>query len=277
MNGPGSSPLRRRGRAVAAIARRDWYVLRSYPLQFLTGFGRSLVAIAAIATTARLVRDAPELERYGGDYFPFVLLGMSILVFVTVGITTFSNRIVEEQNLGTLEVVLASPVDLATFLVGGLVVPMARAVVVVIGYVVVAHVAFGVRLDPDGLVVAVPVAVLTVVAFGAIGVLSASLVLLTKRSDPIALVAAQASTFLGGALFPIALLPGWLRWSARCFPSYWSIEALRRALLGDEGLGAAVGPTLVLAAFAVGLVVVAALAFRASVRLGRRLGTLGAY
>lgn len=268
---------RRRARALIAITRRDWQLLRSYPLQLLTQFGRAFLAVAAIATSARLVRNAPELEQYGGDYFPYVLIGLSILVLVTVSLNTFSRRILEEQALGTLEVVLASPVGLATFLIGSLVIPMVRSAFIVVGYFVVAYLVFDVRMPVDGLLVAIPVSLLTVLAFGAIGVLSASFVLLTKRGDPIAIVAAQAATFLGGALFPVALLPAWLRWSAALFPSYWSIEALRRAMLGDDGPAAAIGPALVLLAFAVGLVVTSAFVFQATMRLCRRLGTLGAH
>jgi ABC-2 type transport system permease protein len=268
---------RRRARALGAITRRDWQLMRSYPLQIVTQFGRALIAVAAIATSARLVRNAPEMQQYGGDYFPYVLIGLSILVLVTVSLNTFSRRILEEQNLGTLEVVLASPIGLGTFLIGSLVIPMARATLIVVGYFVVAYLVFDVQLPFDGLLVAIPVSLLTVLAFGAIGVLSASFVLLTKRGDPIAIIAAQAATFLGGAIFPIALLPAWLRWSAVFFPSYWSIEALRQAMLGDDGPAGAVVPSMVLAAFALGLVVTSTLVFQATMRLCRRLGTLGVH
>ena len=268
---------RRRMRALGAITRRDWQLLRAYPLQIVTQFGRSLLAVAAIATSAQLVRNAPELDEYGGDYFPYVLIGLSILVLVTVSLNTFSRRILEEQNLGTLEVVLASPIGLGTFLIASLVIPMSRATLIVIGYFAVGYFVFDVHLPLDGILVSIPVAMLTVLAFGAIGVISASFVLLTKRGDPIAIIAAQAATFLGGALFPVALLPVWLRWSAVLFPSYWSIEALRQAMLGEEGPAGAVLPGAVLAAFAVGLVVTSSLIFRATMRLCRRLGTLGAH
>lgn len=269
--------VRRHARAIRAITRRDWDLLRAYPLQVVMQFARALVAVAAIATSARLVQDPPQLAQYGGDYFPYVLIGLSILVLVTVSLNTFSRRILEEQSLGTLEVVLASPVGLATFLIGSLVIPMVRAALIVLGYFAVAIFVFDVRLPFDGMLFSIPVALLTVLAFGAIGVMSASFVLLTKRSDPIAIIAAQAATFLGGAIFPIALLPGWLRWSAYFFPSYWSIEALRQATLSESGPAAAVGPALVLTAFAIGLIVTSTLVFRATIRLCRRLGTLGVY
>jgi ABC-2 type transport system permease protein len=267
----------RRLRSVVAIARRDWQMQRSYQFQLAMKLGGAFFVVATTATSARLVRHAPELERYGGDYFPFVLIGIAMLVFVTTGLRTFGARLAEEQSLGTLEVVLASPIDLGTFLLGGLIVPMAMAMASVVGFLAVAVAFFGARFPVEGLVLSVPIAVLTLASFSAIGILSASFIMLTKRGDPIGVLAAQLSTFAGGAFFPVSLLPRPVRWSAHLFPSYYSLEGLRGVLIGDGGVHAALWSMLVLAGFTAVLLPGALWCFRWSVRTCMRLGTLGTY
>ena len=76
---------------------------------------------------------------------------------------------------------------------------------------------------------------------------------LSTAGDIVALV----TTILGGALVPVALLPGWLRAVAPASPGYWALAAFHDALAGDPGqLGR---PLLVLAAFALGGMALAAL------------------
>ncbi|QXC61733.1 ABC transporter permease [Aquihabitans sp. G128] len=263
-------------RTVAAIARRDWRMQRSYQFQLVMRLAQTGFVVASLSITAKLVRSPPELAQYGGDYFTFALIGISMLAFLTAGLRTFGARLGEEQSLGTLEVVLASPVDLATFLLGSLVVPFAMAMLSVVGFMVVGVAFFGARFPITGVLLAIPIAGLTLAVFSAIGILSASFIVLTKRGDPIAVLAAQLSTFLGGAFFPISLLPRGIRWSAHLFPSYYSLQGLRAVLIGG-GAGDALAPTLVLAGFTAVLLPGSLWCFRWSIRTCMRLGTLGTY
>lgn len=42
-------------------------------------------------------------------------------------------------------------------------------------------------------------------------------------------------TGLGGALVPIAAMPGWARHLAPASPAYWAMSALRGAVAGEPG------------------------------------------
>jgi len=273
----GEAPRRpSRVRAIGAIARRDWRMQRSYQFQLFMRVAQTFFVVASLSFSAKLVKDPPELAEYRGNYFAFVLIGVSMLAFLTAGLRTFGARLGEEQSLGTLEVVLASPVDLGTFLLGSLVVPFGMAMVSVVSFFGVGVVFFGARFPITGLLLAIPISLLTLACFSAIGILSASFVLLTKRGDPIAVVASQLATFLGGAFFPVQLLPHWLRWAAKLFPSYYSLQGLRSVLIG-QGVDRAITPLLVLTAFAVVLLPASLWCFRWTVRTCMRLGTLGTY
>jgi ABC-2 type transport system permease protein len=68
-------------------------------------------------------------------------------------------------------------------------------------------------------------------AFVGLGLLTAAGTMLTRRSNPVALVLGAASVFLSGVLYPVSVLPGWLQSVGRFLPLTHALEALRRALL----------------------------------------------
>jgi ABC-2 type transport system permease protein len=44
-------------------------------------------------------------------------------------------------------------------------------------------------------------------------------------------------TLLGGAVFPIAVLPGWLQWLGRLMPIRFAYDGVRAALFSGSGWG----------------------------------------
>jgi ABC-2 type transport system permease protein len=78
-------------------------------------------------------------------------------------------------------------------------------------------------------------------------------------------VFALLTTVLGGALVPVALLPGWMRSVAPASPGYWALDAYRSALAGDQAqLGR---PLAMLGVFAlIGVAVAAAIGARQNAR-----------
>jgi ABC-2 type transport system permease protein len=78
-------------------------------------------------------------------------------------------------------------------------------------------------------------------------------------------VFALLTTVLGGALVPVALLPGWMRSVAPASPGYWALDAYRSALAGTPSqLGR---PLAMLGVFAlIGVAVAAGIGARQSAR-----------
>jgi len=223
------------------------------------------------------VNDRVHLRAYAGHYFEFVVIGTVLVAFVTLGLSTLSQTIADEQRAGTLEMLLSAPTSLPALLAGFLVVPLGLTTVQVAVEVAAAIAIFGAHFPLSGLLLALPVLVLTVATFCAFGIFSASFIVLTKRGDPFAIFVAQASTLLAGALFPVSVLPGPLQGMARAVPAFYGLDAMRAAVLGNAGLGDVAGKLLVLAAFAAALLPLAVLAFSRALRAARVTGTLGNY
>lgn len=263
-------------RQVAAIARRDLLIEISYPFAQMNRLFMVAVQGFFMFYVASLVDNPEELARYDGGYFEFVVVGLAVTNFASLGLHTFSERVMSEQRSGTLEILLAGPVRFMTILVGSMVVPLAWALIEVVGLVGIGLGAVGSGLRVRGVLVALPVLALTLFVFCGFGVLVASIVILVKRGDPISGPLSQVTLLLSGALFPIEVFPGALRFVAYAFPPFYGIRGIREALLRDAGFRDVADELVILAASSLVLLLASMVVFRWAVREAKRIGLLHA-
>jgi ABC-2 type transport system permease protein len=262
---------------VAAVARRDLSIQLTYHFQLFLQIMQVLFLTTTLYFVSKLVHDPVPLQRYGGDYFEFAVIGLMIMSFVGVGLTSLSRSISDEQRAGTLEVLLSSPASMGGVLSGAAVIPFSMAGIQAGLLFVASILLFGAHFRIEGILPAVPLFALTAVSIYCIGVFSAAFVVLTKRGDPITVFATQLTTFLAGAVFPTTVMPEALRVLSRFVPTYYSLDGLRIALLtGGHGADLA-RDFLALTGFAIVLFVVSKAAFARSLRIARATGTLGNY
>jgi ABC-2 type transport system permease protein len=262
---------------MAALFRRDLTLELSYHFQFAVRVFQMFMFTTSLFFISKLINNPPELREYGGHYFEFVVIGVIVVSFVNLGIGSFTSSISDEQRAGTLEVVLASPTGLATLLAGSFLEPLLMTVVQMALYLTTAIVVFRAHIPLSGLGLALPLLALTMLTFCALGVMSAAFIILTKRGDPISLIAAQAGTLFAGVFFPTSVLPGPLEAVTRIVPAYYGLNGLRAVLLSRAGFGDIVGDLARLVAFSVVLVPFALWCFSRAVRAARVTGTLGNY
>ncbi|GMQ86398.1 MAG: hypothetical protein BMS9Abin07_1975 [Acidimicrobiia bacterium] len=67
---------------------------------------------------------------------------------------------------------------------------------------------------------------------------------------------------IGGALVPIAVLPGWVQSIAVVIPTFWAMTGFRDVILDGAGFSDVVVPMLILVLFAVGFAAIAGVRFR---------------
>lgn len=270
-------PLRREFHRFAAIGRRDLAVELSYHFRLIFYLvGASASAFLAFYVS-KLVGEPDMLAQYDGSYFEFVLVGLALTSYAALGVAAFTAQIDREQAAGTLEVLLGGPTRLVTLLSGGFLVPLALTTIEVALLIGLGIGLIGVGLSLSGIALAVPVVLLTVANFCAMGIASAAVVLLVKRGDPISGPVYQLTLVLSGAVFPVELFPEWLQAVCKVIPAYYGVRALREALLTDDGWAGIIDELAILAAFAVVTLPIAVLMFSGAVRAAKRLGVLGSY
>jgi ABC-2 type transport system permease protein len=198
-------------------------------------------------------------------------------LFITVALFGVGDAIGSEQREGTLESLLCTPTSVTTMVISALIIPLVLATVqggLVLG---IGIGVFGAGVDPGGVAVAVPIVILSIAAFMPLGVLAAAFLIVTKRGDPITALVSQVSAFLGGAAFPVAMLPGWLQVISHSIPQYYALHGLRAALLGGGNYGPVFGDSLVLGAYAVLLLGPSLWVYRRALHVARATGTLATY
>jgi ABC-2 type transport system permease protein len=136
---------------------------------------------------------------------------------------------------------------------------------------------FGVNLRAMNIPATLLVLVFSIAIFVAFGVLSASAIVWLKKGDPITWILGGMGSILGGAYFPIDVMPGWMQKISYVIPIRYSLDALRSTMLRGASLVSVARPLETLLAMAVILLPASAALFTAAVRKGRKEGTLMQY
>jgi ABC-2 type transport system permease protein len=172
---------------------------------------------------------------------------------------------------GTLELLIGSPPPFIVVLL-----PLTLATSLTGGYALIAtllwgRLFFGVPLhfsDPIGFAVAIPVAIL---ALGLMGLLMASSFILYRHANALSNLLEYPVWIATGLLFPIALLPGWVRPISWVLAPTWGIRAIRHAAIGG---GTVWFPILMCTLLGIAYFVIAAFVLRVFERAARARATL---
>lgn len=266
-------------RKVWAFVRRDFKLQASYRLGFLMRVFGVLFSVASFYFVAVLFGEAavPHLQRYGGDYFAFVLVGVAFMQYQGTAMSTFAATIRRGQMMGTLEAMLVTPTRLSTVLLASSLWSFAFTSFQVLLYLLLGVLVFGVDLGHANLGAAAVIQVLTILAFGGIGILSASFTMVFKQGDPVNFLFGSVSSLLGGVLYPITVLPDWLRPVSYLIPLTYSLSAMRRAILLGEPLAALAADVVPLILLGVVLLPLSFVAFRYAVKRAKIEGSLTQY
>jgi ABC-2 type transport system permease protein len=259
--------------------KRDILVVLSYRFDLLLRLATAALYLLLLYLVSRLFNfgTAEGIARYGGSYFPYVLVGIGVSSFVTVGLDALAGQIRSAQVEGTLEALLCTPTSIYTILVGNSLTTFLTAfasAVVMIG--------IGLLWAPVGsslasILLAVAILLLTFLAFLCLGMLSAGFILVFKRGDPIGYVFGWSSFFMSGIFFPVEMLPEPVRVLAQFLPATHATYAIRELLLAGAAPTAVLGSAGSLALFILVLGPLGVLFFRFAMRRAKKAGSLVQY
>ena len=223
-------PLRRLGSRIATMSlaelrkirhdRTELYMRAIQPALWLLIFGETFTRIRAIPTTGGL----PYL-----DYLaPGVMAQSALFIAIFYGI-----QIIWERDFGILTKLLVTPPPRAALVAGKVFAAGVRAtsqVVVVLALSAILGVSFD--WNPLHLLAAVLVVVVAAAFFSALSLTIAGLVLTRERLMGIGQAITMPLFFASNALYPVHVMPTWLRWLSTGNPLSYEVEALRSMLLG---------------------------------------------
>ena len=262
-------------RPLVALARRDFQIRRSYRVAFVLDLVLGLLNVVIYYFISRTFVDAETADLGAAPtYFAFALVGIAITTVVAATTSEVSAVIRQEQLTGTLEALVTQPVSPAQLSLGIAVLPAMFAVVRVALYLVIAALWLGVDLGGarwDGFFA---VLAATALAMVAIGVLSCAVVLVVKRGEIIVAMVVFGMGLVGGAFFPVSVLPSWLEPIGRVVPTRFAFDGARGAIFSGSGWADDVAYLLL---FAVVMLPLSLVLFVQALTVARRTGSLGQY
>ena len=187
--------------------------------------------VAQIITPAQLVSEGYS----SGDYFTFAMLGIAFSQYVQNSVHGLTEGVRDEQWTGTIETILSSATNYRTYLLGASLFRFLYGTIILVGALGLGILIGGrVILTPSSLITGVVFAVLLVVGHLAIGAMSAGIVVMIKRGDPIAWGFTWLTQLVSGVFYPLGLLPWYLKWLGFALPLTYSLDGIRRTFMNGE-------------------------------------------
>jgi ABC-2 type transport system permease protein len=257
------------------LVRREYASKRTYRLAFLLDILFAVANLLMFFFISRALDVQPGVGLTGApSYFAFVLVGIALTNVVGAASTGLAYRIREEQFTGTLEALLVQPIRLTELSAGLAMYPFLLAMARAALYILVGGGLLGVAFGGASWLGFAVMLVASALAFAGLGILLGAVVLVVKRGEALVGLLTYALGILGGAFFPIEVLPGWIEALALVAPTRFAFDGVREAIFQGSGW---VGDAAVLFAFAAVSIPVANFLFRQAVEYSRREGSLGQY
>jgi ABC-2 type transport system permease protein len=262
-----------------AFFKRDLSLNLSYrTFFFLSSFG-IFFSVASTYFMSKMFGNSlvSQLSEYGGDYFAFALIGVAFYGYLIVSLTNYSQSIRDGQVQGTLEIMLLSPTRLSSILLSSSLFSYSFTTLNVVVYLLAGTLIFHFDISQANVLTSLVVLLLSVTSFSGIGILSAALVLVVKKGDPVATIYGAISTLLAGVYYPVSVLPGPLVIVSKFIPLTYALDAMRLAMLKGYSIYQVRYDLLFLLGFTVILTPLSLLVFRLALKRAKKEGSLVHY
>jgi ABC-2 type transport system permease protein len=266
-------------RKLPAFVRRDLLVLLSYRVAFAADLLHIGVQAILFSFIGKLV-DPTLLPAYGGTqttYLQFTMIGVVLTLVTGMLLQKVATAVRQEQLIGTLEALLATPTAPGTIQAGSVAFDLLFVPVRMGALLGAVTVVFGLGFEASGVLPALAVLVAFVPFVWGLGLMSAAAIVTFRRGTGVLVAGMGLLGIASGAFFPLDLLPAWLQAVAEANPVAIAMEAVREALIGGAGWHAIRPEALLMLPASACSLFLGVAAFRAALGREHRRGTLGLY
>jgi ABC-2 type transport system permease protein len=239
----GSLELALRSLSVSAARLRDgtvamaWAELRKLRHDHLDIFTRSVQPLLWLFVFGTALRRNHTLSGGYGDYRAYLAPGVMAQAALFVAIF-FGLGVIWERDVGQLQRLLATPLPRLGIVLGkaaGAAVRALAQALVLLAVVAIAGIA--IRWSPFAIAGAVLLLLIGTCGFACLSMILASLVRTRERFMGIGQLVVMPLFFASSALYPLSIMPGWLRVVAHANPLSYEVHGMRDLLLGISAGG----------------------------------------
>jgi ABC-2 type transport system permease protein len=245
-----------------AVAAAEVTKLRHDPIELVS---RAVQPILWLLLFGQVMTHVRGLTVGSGSYLDFLapgILAQSVL-FVAI---FYGLSAIWERDLGVLHRYMVSPAPRSALVIGKALASSVRGISQsIVIYVCAAMMGVGLSFQPQRILLVLLFVVMASALFSTFSLIIACIVKTRERFMGVGQFLTMPIFFASNAIYPIALMPPWLRLVARVNPLSYQVDALRSLMLADGR--SQFGLPLDLAALGLGICVVTIIATRMYPRL----------
>lgn len=269
-------------RAASALAIKQWKVELSYPLSVLWFIVMPilwLIPYLLVGTSVTGGMESGSLQELVGtsDWLSYVAIGTAYtgLAISLLWGTGFALR--REQNVGTLETLMTTPIKRETIVWGSTLHNLQHGGLGVVLQLGVSVLLFGVNLSIWGVLPALAVVGLSILAMQGLVLTVVCIVLVAKQAWMVVEFLSSILLLVAPMSYPLAVLPPLLQYVALASPLTWSVEGFRGFLMEGLAFSAAINAVGALVVLDVVFIVIGLLLFRVTEKNIRSRGALSEF
>jgi len=190
------------------------------------------------------------------NYFQFVAPGIIAMVVMMALMTGLPHAISYEKDIGTLDGMLAAPINRLSIILGKVMAQTVRGMIQGFIILILAVVLFGVVIEGSILLV-IFLILLTVFSFVGLGILITSFTDKEETATMVMMTLMFPMMFLSGVFFPLQQMPWYMQGIAKFLPLTYATTALRKVMVLGADITAVWSEVLILAGFGIVLLAVA--------------------
>jgi ABC-2 type transport system permease protein len=252
------TPLSRLASGTGAMAQAELRKLRHDHVDIFTRSAQPLLWLFIFGTA---LRHSRALTVGAVDYRAYLTPGVMAQAALFIAIF-FGLAVIWERDVGQLQRLLATPLPRTAIVLGKAAGAGVRALVqAVLLLIVVAVAGIGLHWTVLGVLGALVLLVLATGAFACMSMLIAAGVKTRERFMGIGQLVMMPLFFASSALYPLSIMPGWLKVLARVNPLTYEVQGLRQMLVGVGAHGEVWLDFLVVIAFFAAMVAAATRAY----------------
>jgi ABC-2 type transport system permease protein len=195
------------------------------------------------------------------NYFQFVAPGIIAMVVMMALMTGLPHAISYEKDMGTLDGMLAAPINRLSIILGKVMAQTVRGMIQGFIILFLAVVLFGVIIVGNILLV-IFLILLTVFSFVGLGILITSFTENEETATMVMMTLMFPMMFLSGVFFPLQQMPWYMQGIAKFLPLTYATTALRKVMVLGADISSVGTEVLILVAFGIVLLAVAVPMFK---------------
>jgi ABC-2 type transport system permease protein len=195
------------------------------------------------------------------NYFQFVAPGIIAMVVMMALMTGLPHAISYEKDIGTLDGMLAAPINRLSIILGKVMAQTIRGMIQGFIILILAVVLFGVVIVGNILLV-IFLILLTVFSFVGLGILITSFTENEETATMVMMTLMFPMMFLSGVFFPLQQMPWYMQGIAHFLPLTYATAALRKVMVLGADIPAVGTEILILVGFGIVLLLIAVPMFK---------------